>query len=270
MVAMNVWPTDGADGSVASEARWRKMGRIWAPSAVIAGAGGEMAPSLAMPNLTVQSGAAWVDGHYTELASNQVLTATANGLAVIRFDPAANTAELLWRDGVSTPAQSPTGTWELPIAKTVGSVLTDMRQLYRPQLHKSEIVYTELTVQRTVSSTAETTADGIIQCPMTTFDGSPILIEAFLPAIATPIATGAVLFLWLYQDGLSIGRLGSFVNPAATQFIVPGMVSRRMTPTAGNHAYTLGATVSGSTGTIFASVGGVGTYLPGYLRITRA
>lgn len=133
MVAMNVWPTDGADGSVASEARWRKMGRIWAPSGVIAGAGGEMAPSLAMPNLTVQSGAAWVDGHYTELASNQVLTATANGLAVIRFDPAANTADLLWRDAISVPAQSPTGTWELPIAKTTGSVLTDLRGLrYSP------------------------------------------------------------------------------------------------------------------------------------------
>lgn len=132
MVAMNVWPTDGAAGSVATEARWRSMGRVWAPSAVVAGAGGEMAPSLAFPNLTVQSGAAWVDGHYTELTSNQVLTATANGLAVIRFDPAANTADLIWRDAVSVPAQSPTGTWELPIAKTVASVLTDLRILYSP------------------------------------------------------------------------------------------------------------------------------------------
>ncbi|HKX72315.1 MAG TPA: hypothetical protein VJM75_13850 [Acidimicrobiales bacterium] len=127
MVAMSVWPTDGADGSVASEARWRKMGRLWSPSGVVAGVGGELKPTLAMPNLTVQSGAAWVDGHYTELATNQVLTATANGLAIVRFDPAANSAELLWRDGVSTPTQNPTGTWELPIAKTVGSVLTDLR-----------------------------------------------------------------------------------------------------------------------------------------------
>ena len=133
MVAMNVWPTDGADGSVASEARWRKMGRVWAPSGVIGGAGGELAPSLAFPNLTVQSGAAWVDGHYTELAGSQVLTATANGLAVVRFDPAANTADLLWRDAVSVPAQSPTGTWELPIAKTVGSALSDQRLIFQAQ-----------------------------------------------------------------------------------------------------------------------------------------
>lgn len=132
MVAMNVWPTDGAAGSVATEARWRSMGRVWAPSGVVAGQGGELAPSLAFPNLTVQSGAAWVDGHYAELVSNQVLTVTANGLAVVRFDPAANSAELLWRDGASTPTQSPIGTWELPIAKTVGSVLTDLRAMSDP------------------------------------------------------------------------------------------------------------------------------------------
>ncbi len=127
MVAMDTWPTDGAAGSVATEARWRKMARHWAPSGIAPGVGGELAPTLAMPNLTVQSGAAWVDGHYAELPTNQVLTATANGLAVVRFDPAANTADLLWRDGVSTPAQSPTGTWELPIARTAASVLTDLR-----------------------------------------------------------------------------------------------------------------------------------------------
>lgn len=129
MVAMTVWPTDASDGSVANEARWRKMGRLWRDSGIATGQGGELAPSLAGLNLTVQSGAAWVDGHYTELASTQVLTATANGLAVVRFDPAANTADLLWRDAVSVPTQSPTGTWELPIAKTVSSVMTDLRTI---------------------------------------------------------------------------------------------------------------------------------------------
>lgn len=134
MVAMNVWPTDAADGSVASEARWRKMGRLWTPSAVMMGAGGDMVPSLAGTNLTVKAGAAWVDGHYCELLGDQVLTVSANGLAVVRFDPAANTAELLWRDGASTPAQSPTGTWELPIAKVAGSVLTDVRPQWSGQV----------------------------------------------------------------------------------------------------------------------------------------
>ncbi len=133
MVAMNVWPTDAADGSVANEARWRKMARTWAPSGVVAGQGADMAPTLAFPNLTVQAGAAWVDGHYCELGGAQVLAVTANGLAVVRFDPAANTAELLYRDGVSVPAQNPTGVWEQPIARISGSALIDARgPLVRP------------------------------------------------------------------------------------------------------------------------------------------
>lgn len=133
MVAMNVWPTDGAAGSVATEARWRSMARHWTPSGVLAGVGNQLTPSLAVPNLTVQSGAAWVDGHYAELPAVQVLPVTANGIAVVRFDPAANTAELLWRDGVTTPTQNPTGTWEMVIASITANVLTDQRVTYNAQ-----------------------------------------------------------------------------------------------------------------------------------------
>jgi len=132
MVAMDVWPTDAASGSVANESRWRKMGRLFAPDGVVAGIGGELAPTLAASSLTMRSGSAWVDGHYTEMASDQVLTVTANGLAVVRFDPAANTAELLWRDGVTTPTQNPASIWELAIARTTGGALTDLRAFSSP------------------------------------------------------------------------------------------------------------------------------------------
>ena len=132
MVAMNVWPTDGADGSVANEARWRKMGRLFAPSSVAAGIGGELKPTLAFPNLTIADGVCWIDGHFAELLGSQVLPVTANGLAVVRFDPAANTAELVYRDAVSIPAQNPTGIWELPVAGLAGSALVDRRALHHP------------------------------------------------------------------------------------------------------------------------------------------
>jgi len=129
MVAMNVWPTDASDGSVANEARWRKMARYWQPSGVVSG----LSPSLAYPNLTIQAGTCWVDGHFCELLGSQVLTVTANGLAVVRFDPAANTAELLYRAGATTPQQSPTGVYEIPIAVIAGSALTvDARALVDP------------------------------------------------------------------------------------------------------------------------------------------
>jgi hypothetical protein len=132
MVAMNVWPTDASDGSVSSEARWRKMARGWQPTGVNVGTGGELAPTLAFPNLTVKSGSAWVDGAYCELLGDQVLAVTANGLCVVRFDPAANTAQLLYLDGASTPSQSPTGIYEMAVAKITGSTLTDARNLLLP------------------------------------------------------------------------------------------------------------------------------------------
>jgi hypothetical protein len=128
MVAMNVWPTDAADGSVANEARWRKMARHWVNTGVLMDFGGGLAPSLAYPNLTVKSGVAWVDGAFCELTGDQVLAVTANGLVVVRFDPAANTAQLLYRDAITTPAQDPVGTFELPIAQIVGSALKDLRR----------------------------------------------------------------------------------------------------------------------------------------------
>lgn len=133
MAVMNVWPTDAGDGSVSNEPKWRKMARVWSPSGVVAGAGGELAPTLAAPNLTIKAGAAWVDGHYCELVADTVLTATANGLAVVRFDPAANTAEVLWRDAATTPTQNPTGVWELPIARTTSNALTDLRVVFQWQ-----------------------------------------------------------------------------------------------------------------------------------------
>ena len=185
MVAMNVWPTDAADGSVATEARWRKMGRLWAPSGVVDNAGGEMVPTLAFPNLTIKNGACWVDGHYCELLGDQVLGVTANGLAVVRFDPAANTADLVYRDGVSVPAQNPTGTWEQPIAQIVGSALVDKRgPLINPAVvnrdagasyYQAGQAYTG--GQTAVLTWATRTYDSVVP-PLTTPGGSTFTIPA--------------------------------------------------------------------------------------------
>ena len=42
------------------------------------------------------------------------MAVTSNGLVVIRWTPAANTFELLYRDGATTPTQTDP-TWELPL-----------------------------------------------------------------------------------------------------------------------------------------------------------
>lgn len=129
MAMLTVWPTDAGDGAVTSEARWRKMARLWTPTGVVRGAGGEMVPSFAAGSLTVKAGACWVDGHYAELDGDQVLAAAVDGLAVVRFDPAANTCELLFRAGATTPTQTPGSVWELAIAYVAGGVMGDRRAL---------------------------------------------------------------------------------------------------------------------------------------------
>jgi hypothetical protein len=135
---------------------------------------------------------------------------------------------------------------------------------------KSELQYTERTANLSITSTTETSADAVVQGASMAFDGNPVLLEGFLPAVVPPAVAGAILHIWLYQDGLSIGRLGAVGNPAGAQMIAPVFAARRMTPSAGSHNYTIGATVSGSTGTVGAGPGGLGQYLPAYLRISRA
>jgi len=138
MPDLTVWPTDGADGAVSSEARWRKMARLWIPSGVDAsplglGAPTGLAPTLAAgPVINVAIGAAWLDGHYAELATPASIPATANGLLVVRFTPADNHAELLYRDAATLPTQT-LATWELPIAQMTAGALTDKRVFADPQ-----------------------------------------------------------------------------------------------------------------------------------------
>ena len=128
MVAMTVWPTDAADGSVANEARWRKMGRVWAPTGVVKGIGGELKPSIVYPNVTIKSGACWVDGHYCELAVDSVITVSGlSGLIVVRFDPVTNSAALVFYDDTLTPTQDPVGMFDLPLAWMNLQTLNDIR-----------------------------------------------------------------------------------------------------------------------------------------------
>src|SRR5262245_51454618 len=132
MAVITGWPTDGADGSVANEARWRKMARLWCPSGVAENYGEQLAPTVvAGPAIQVATGAAWLDGHYAENESVQSIASTDNGLLVIRFTPADNLFELLWRDGVTTPTQTE-AVWELPIASMTAGVMADRRAFTGP------------------------------------------------------------------------------------------------------------------------------------------
>lgn len=131
MALLTGWPTDGADGSVSSEARWRAMARQWLGSGVLRGVYSELASAYAAGAITTQPGGVWIDGHYAELTAVANTPATANGLLVVRFTPADNKFELLFRDGVTVPTQT-TATWELPIALMSAGAMVDSRPFSGP------------------------------------------------------------------------------------------------------------------------------------------
>jgi hypothetical protein len=108
-----------------------------------------------------------------------------------------------------------------------------------------------------------------VTAPAVTFDGSPVLIEFGCEGINPASVAGASITLWLYQDGASIGVLGTMNNPAAGTSRAPVRPARRLTPTPGSHTYSVRATVSTGTGQILAGPGGAAQDAPAFIRITR-
>jgi hypothetical protein len=133
MADLIVWPTDAAEGSVATEARWRKMARLWVGTGVELKAG-MMKPTLgAGPVIAVADGSCWIDGHYAELTAGTSVPVTTNGILVVRLTPADNKAELLYRASVTDPTQTD-ASYELPIARMSGGAMVDLRVYAVPAL----------------------------------------------------------------------------------------------------------------------------------------
>jgi hypothetical protein len=142
---------------------------------------------------------------------------------------------------------------------------------WAPVTPAREIAYTQSIGVKTVTATVESAADSVIAGPAVTYDGSTaIVIELFAPAAYPAAGAGTVLWSVLYQDGLSIGRIGGVQGNGAGLGILPLYLARRLTPTAGSHTFGWGAIVQGGTGSIIAGAGGIGNYVPAYMRITRA
>lgn len=135
----------------------------------------------------------------------------------------------------------------------------------------SELDYVEFTSPVTPTNTVEASADTVVTAGAVTFDGSTIAIIEFFALNARPAfdAAGRSITFWLFQDGSSIGSIGFISTPAASANNVPVHISRRMTPSAGSHTYSIRCTVNAGTGLVSASTGGAGAALPGFIRITR-
>jgi hypothetical protein len=132
----------------------------------------------------------------------------------------------------------------------------------------TELAYTEFTAPVTVTNTTEGAADTLVTAPAITLDGTTTILIEFGCWKVTAAAAGQV-FLVLYQDGSSIGRMIRVQFPATTTDM--GIFcQRRMIPAAGSRTYSIRAYRATANFTFEGAAGGVGNGFPGYIRLTKA
>ena len=135
----------------------------------------------------------------------------------------------------------------------------------------TELDYAEFTTAVSPTATTEATANTVVTGSAVAYDCStPVWVEFFTESSRTDPTAGANLTLCLYDGGSSIGRLGAVTAPASGDDGKPVTLKRRLTPSAGSHTYSIRAYVSAGTAYVGAGAGGVGNYVPGYIRITKA
>jgi hypothetical protein len=157
---------------------------------------------------------------------------------------------------------------------TTGELVTAamMNQQIRDNMgYLGELYYAERTTALTLSSTSSTSPDDVMAGAALTYAATPIVIEFYAPAYQTPsTAAGHNCNITLWDGATDLGLIAKVVGPGnsvgTTQ--TPIYVVRKLTPTAGSHTYKIRAYFANTAGTFNFGAGGVGNFLPGFLRIT--
>lgn len=134
-----------------------------------------------------------------------------------------------------------------------------------------ELAYNQVTAIVAITSTAAAAANVVVEGTSRSYDGSPVLVEFFCGAMATP--TGAVngfVCIDLWDGATDIGQFAFLQTPVAGAMLGQIHAKRRLTPTVGTHNYRIGGWCTGAGAAAYAGVGGAGQWLPMYVRVTRA
>lgn len=136
-------------------------------------------------------------------------------------------------------------------------------------LTSRKLSYVEFTSPKTITSTNSASPDNIVSSAAVTVDGSTeILVEFWCPGSYLR-SGGANPIMSLWDGSTELGTAELYLPGTAGEF--PCSFKRYLTPSAGSHTYHIKAYDSvGSPGPIFqVGAGGTGTYLPGFIRVSK-
>jgi hypothetical protein len=131
-----------------------------------------------------------------------------------------------------------------------------------------EFDYVQITSPVSVTGTSEGGATTVITGGSVSYDGSTdIMVEFYSPDLQNNGSAFCILHLW---DGASVlGRLGIYAGSNGQRW-PGGIMSRRLTPSAGSHQYIIKGQVDASSSTVGAGAGGSAAYMPAFIRVTKA
>lgn len=217
----------------------------------------------------------------TPAAAQVTVYAKANGLLYSKDDAGAETAlgggagsvatDVIWDvagdlvqgTGANTAARLALG--------AVGTVVrsTGTTNAYAlPAGH--EFDYAQITADASSTATTEATAVAIVTGAAVTYDGTTtVMVEFSCISMAPAAAAAATINIYLYDNGASIGQIGLKTVETAGSSHTPVRLARRLTPSAAAHTYSIRASVSTATGTVYAGAGGLAANMPAFLRITK-
>lgn len=131
-----------------------------------------------------------------------------------------------------------------------------------------EYSYDTFTSVSGIVATTVGTAITIKTSASVAYDGTAVWVEFFSPLVTNATDTGSVL-LELFLDSTDEGVFGE-ITAGANGLGGPALLKARITPSAASHTFTVKAYVTSSTGVVNGGTFGVGQFVPGYIRVTKA
>jgi len=175
----------------------------------------------------------------------------------------------LWYDTDDVPAPVIT----LPVSIVNGGTGVSTAAAARTSLAMpgEELAYNQITASATTTAGSAAAATLAIEGTSRTYDGTPIIVEFWSGLLYSPAVVGSWVVVNLWDDVTDLGQFGQVGGGSANGIGAPVFSRRRIVPTVGTHNYRIKAWIStsgGGTGTVAAGTGG--TYLPAFIRVTRA